>query len=203
MNITQLLRLYLEEGFTVYGGKRDKASRSLSAWRIVCSIMLGMVGPSAASRDVERAIIMLTAKDNRTTRSPASRWGRTTTSSALRRQGAHRAHPRRHAAVSTDTQRRRAGSCSTGSSSTWTRSTHRRRKKIDAAREMGFYTTSPRLPTACTRVAPRRGLGCYFGDSRTVDVHIKRLREKLENVSEKWSLKTVWGVGYKFELKDA
>ncbi len=39
----------------------------------------------------------------------------------------------------------------------------------------------------------------YYGDSRTVDVHIKRLREKLENVSEKWELKTVWGVGYKFE----
>ena len=42
----------------------------------------------------------------------------------------------------------------------------------------------------------------YFGDSRTVDVHIKRLREKLEGVSDKWSLKTVWGVGYKFELAD-
>lgn len=41
----------------------------------------------------------------------------------------------------------------------------------------------------------------YYGDSRTVDVHVKRLREKLENVSEKWSLKTVWGVGYKFEAK--
>ncbi|HHU22713.1 MAG TPA: response regulator transcription factor [Clostridiales bacterium] len=40
----------------------------------------------------------------------------------------------------------------------------------------------------------------YFGDSRTVDVHIKRLREKLEGVSPQWSLKTVWGVGYKFEL---
>ena len=39
----------------------------------------------------------------------------------------------------------------------------------------------------------------YFGDSRTVDVHIKRLREKLEGVSDRWSLKTVWGVGYKFE----
>ena len=39
-----------------------------------------------------------------------------------------------------------------------------------------------------------------FGDSRTVDVHVKRLREKLEGVSEKWSLKTVWGVGYKFEV---
>ncbi|MBR5310235.1 MAG: response regulator transcription factor [Oscillospiraceae bacterium] len=42
----------------------------------------------------------------------------------------------------------------------------------------------------------------YYGDSRTVDVHIKRLREKLEGISEKWSLKTVWGVGYKFETKD-
>ncbi len=40
----------------------------------------------------------------------------------------------------------------------------------------------------------------YLGDSRTVDVHVKRLREKLEGVSEKWNLKTVWGVGYKFEL---
>ncbi|HBJ10717.1 MAG TPA: DNA-binding response regulator [Ruminococcaceae bacterium] len=41
----------------------------------------------------------------------------------------------------------------------------------------------------------------YYGDSRTVDVHVKRLREKLENVSDRWSLKTVWGVGYKFEVK--
>ena len=43
----------------------------------------------------------------------------------------------------------------------------------------------------------------YFGDSRTVDVHIKRLREKLEGVSGQWRLKTVWGVGYKFELGTA
>lgn len=41
----------------------------------------------------------------------------------------------------------------------------------------------------------------YYGDSRTVDVHVKRLREKLESISEQWSLKTVWGVGYKFEVK--
>ena len=39
----------------------------------------------------------------------------------------------------------------------------------------------------------------YFGDSRTVDVHIKRLREKVEDISDQWALKTVWGVGYKFE----
>lgn len=42
----------------------------------------------------------------------------------------------------------------------------------------------------------------YFGDSRTVDVHIKRLREKIEGVSDKWCLKTVWGVGYKFEVTE-
>ncbi len=42
----------------------------------------------------------------------------------------------------------------------------------------------------------------YYGDSRTIDVHIKRLREKLEGVSDEWSLKTVWGVGYKFEVKE-
>ena len=42
----------------------------------------------------------------------------------------------------------------------------------------------------------------YFGDTRTVDVHIKRLREKLEGVSEQWELKTVWSVGYKFETKN-
>ena len=42
----------------------------------------------------------------------------------------------------------------------------------------------------------------YYGDSRTVDVHVKRLREKLEGISDQWALKTVWGVGYKFETKE-
>ena len=42
----------------------------------------------------------------------------------------------------------------------------------------------------------------YFGDTRTVDVHVKRLREKLEGVSDKWEVKTVWGVGYKFQTKE-
>lgn len=41
----------------------------------------------------------------------------------------------------------------------------------------------------------------FYGDSRTVDVHIKRLREKLEPQNQTWQLKTVWGVGYKFEVK--
>ena len=42
----------------------------------------------------------------------------------------------------------------------------------------------------------------YYGDSRTIDVHVKRLREKLEGASYEWNLKTVWGVGYKFEVKE-
>ena len=40
----------------------------------------------------------------------------------------------------------------------------------------------------------------YIGDTRTVDVHIKRIREKF-NRKDKWSVKTVWGVGYKFEVE--
>ena len=77
-------------------------------------------------------------------------------------------------------------------------------KKVDAPpkeMELLFY-----LASSPNRVYTRNQLldevwgFDYFGDSRTVDVHVKRLREKLENVSESWSLKTVWGVGYKFEV---
>ncbi len=41
----------------------------------------------------------------------------------------------------------------------------------------------------------------FFGDSRTVDVHIKRIREKFNRTGDSWQIKTVWGVGYKFEVK--
>ncbi len=77
-------------------------------------------------------------------------------------------------------------------------------KKVDAPpkeMELLFY-----LASSPNRVYTRNQLldevwgFDYFGDSRTVDVHVKRLREKLEGVSENWSLKTVWGVGYKFEV---
>ncbi len=77
-------------------------------------------------------------------------------------------------------------------------------KKVDAPpkeMELLFY-----LASSPNRVYTRNQLldevwgFDYFGDSRTVDVHVKRLREKLEDVSPNWSLKTVWGVGYKFEV---
>ena len=77
-------------------------------------------------------------------------------------------------------------------------------KKVEAPpkeMELLFY-----LASAPNRVYTRNQLldevwgFDYFGDSRTVDVHVKRLREKLEGISESWCLKTVWGVGYKFEV---
>ena len=77
-------------------------------------------------------------------------------------------------------------------------------KKVDAPpkeMELLFY-----LASSPNRVYTRNQLldevwgFDYFGDSRTVDVHVKRLREKLEGVSPNWCLKTVWGVGYKFEV---
>ena len=80
-------------------------------------------------------------------------------------------------------------------------------KKIDAPpkeMELLFY-----LASSPNRVYTRNQLldevwgFDYFGDSRTVDVHIKRLREKLEGVSDSWGLKTVWGVGYKFEVSNS
>jgi two-component system response regulator ResD len=67
--------------------------------------------------------------------------------------------------------------------------------------ELLYYLASNR-----NRVFTREQLLCevwgydYPGDSRTVDVHIKRLREKLEEGSN-WQIETVWGVGYKFEVK--
>ncbi len=77
-------------------------------------------------------------------------------------------------------------------------------KKVDAPpkeMELLFYlaSTPNRVYTRNQLLDEVWGFD-YFGDSRTVDVHVKRLREKLEGVSEKWSLKTVWGVGYKFEV---
>ena len=77
-------------------------------------------------------------------------------------------------------------------------------KKVDAPpkeMELLFYlaSTPNRVYTRNQLLDEVWGFD-YFGDSRTVDVHVKRLREKLEGVSEKWCLKTVWGVGYKFEV---
>ena len=78
-------------------------------------------------------------------------------------------------------------------------------KRVDAPPkeiELYFLASSPnRVFTRAQLLDEVWGFD-YFGDTRTVDVHVKRLREKLEGVSDKWELKTVWGVGYQFETKE-
>ena len=77
-------------------------------------------------------------------------------------------------------------------------------KKVDAPpKEMEllfFLASSPNRVYTRNQLLDEVWGFDYFGDSRTVDVHIKRLREKLEGISDQWCLKTVWGVGYKFEV---
>ena len=79
-------------------------------------------------------------------------------------------------------------------------------KKVDTPpKEMEllfFLATSPNRVYTRNQLLDEVWGFDYFGDSRTVDVHIKRLREKVENISSQWALKTVWGVGYKFEVTD-
>ncbi len=78
-------------------------------------------------------------------------------------------------------------------------------KKVDAPpKEMEllfFLASSPNRVYTRNQLLDEVWGFDYFGDSRTVDVHVKRLREKLEGISENWCLKTVWGVGYKFEVQ--
>ena len=79
-------------------------------------------------------------------------------------------------------------------------------KKVDTPpKEMELLyhlASSPNRVFTCNQLLDEVWGFDYFGDSRTVDVHIKRLREKLEGISENWNLKTVWGVGYKFEVNE-
>ena len=77
-------------------------------------------------------------------------------------------------------------------------------KKVDAPpKEMEllfFLASSPNRVYTRNQLLDEVWGFDYFGDSRTVDVHVKRLREKLEGISDQWCVKTVWGVGYKFEV---
>ena len=79
-------------------------------------------------------------------------------------------------------------------------------KRVDAPPKeielLYFLASSPNRVFTRAQLLVDVGGFDYFGDTRTVDVHVKRLREKLEGVSDKWELKTVLGVGSKFETKE-
>ena len=215
-NISELLRLYLEkEGYTVNiaddGGKGVELYRRLKPDLVLLDLMLPVLDGwgvlRAIRQDGKTPVIMLTAK------------GETIDKVAGLKQGADdyitKPFEMKEVLARIEAVLRRSGIEPEKS---------RRRLEFDKliidmdAFELTVdgkkVPTPPKemellyhLASTPNRVYTRNQLldevwgFDYFGDTRTVDVHIKRLREKLEGVSDQWDLKTVWSVGYKFEVK--
>ena len=215
-NIAELLQLYLEkEGYAVTtaadGGQGLQKFRSIKPDLVLLDVMMpvmdGWAVCKAIREDSQTPIIMLTAK------------GETDDKVAGLKSGADdyvtKPFEMKEVLARIEAVLRRTGTAVTEEKSrklTFDKLTIDMDsfelvvdgKKIDTPpkeMELLFY-----LASSPNRVYTRNQLldevwgFDYFGDSRTVDVHVKRLREKLEQVNENWSLKTVWGVGYKFEV---
>ena len=218
INIADLLRLYLEkDGFEVYravdGGEGVRLAREKEPDLVLLDIMLPVMDGWAVCREIRKTsqvpIIMLTAKGETSDKISGLDMGADDYVTKPFEIG--ELLSRIHAVM------RRSGGGGTEEGSSVKKLVFDKLvinldsyellvdgKKIDTPpkeMELLFH-----LASSPNRVFTRNQLldevwgFDYFGDSRTVDVHIKRLREKLEGVSDKWCLKTVWGVGYKFEV---
>ena len=215
-NIAELLQMYLEkEGYAVTtagdGGKGLEKFRAIKPDLVLLDVMMPVMDGWAVCRTIrsesQTPIIMLTAKgetDDKVTGLKSGADDYVTKPFEMKEVLARiEAVLRRTGTVSTEKKSRRL---------TFEKLTIDMDafeliidgKKVDTPpkeMELLYY-----LASSPNRVYTRNQLldevwgFDYFGDSRTVDVHVKRLREKLEVVSENWSLKTVWGVGYKFEV---
>ena len=218
INIADLLRLYLEkDGFEVYravdGGEGVRLAREKEPDLVLLDIMLPVMDGWAVCREIRKTsqvpIIMLTAKGETSDKISGLDMGADDYVTKPFEIG--ELLSRIHAVM------RRSGGGGTEEGSSVKKLVFDKLvinldsyellvdgKKIDTPpKEMELLY---HLAASPNRVYTRNQLldevwgFDYFGDSRTVDVHIKRLREKLEGVSEQWSLATVWGVGYKFEV---
>jgi len=219
-NIAELLHLYLEkEGYETQiapdGGKAVELFRSFTPDLVLLDIMLPVMdGWSVLKKiraEAKTPVIMLTAKGETTDRVTGLEEG--ADDYIVKPFETKEVLARIHAVL------RRTGGESGGDGGKKRLSFDRLTIDLDAYELVvdGKRVDTPpkelellyHLASAPNRVFTRNQLldevwgFDYFGDSRTVDVHIKRLREKLEGVSDKWSLKTVWGVGYKFEVTAA
>ena len=220
INIADLLRLYLEkDGFEVYravdGGEGVRLAREKEPDLVLLDIMLPVMDGWAVCREIRKTsqvpIIMLTAKGETSDKISGLDMGADDYVTKPFEIG--ELLSRIHAVM------RRSGGGGTEEGSSVKKLVFDKLvinldsyellvdgKKIDTPpKEMELLY---HLAASPNRVYTRKQLldevwgFDYFGDSRTVDVHIKRLREKLEGVSEQWSLATVWGVGYKFKLEE-
>ena len=215
-NIAELLQMYLEkEGYAVTtagdGGKGLEKFRAIKPDLVLLDVMMPVMDGWAVCKAIraesQTPIIMLTAKSETDDKVAGLKTGADdyiTKPFEMKEVLARiEAVLRRTGTVSTETKSRRL---------TFEKLTIDMDafeliidgKKVDTPpkeMELLYY-----LASSPNRVYTRNQLldevwgFDYFGDSRTVDVHVKRLREKLEVVQENWSLKTVWGVGYKFEV---
>ena len=220
INIADLLRLYLEkDGFEVYravdGGEGVRLAREKEPDLVLLDIMLPVMDGWAVCREIRKTsqvpIIMLTAKGETSDKISGLDMGADDYVTKPFEIG--ELLSRIHAVM------RRSGGGGTEEGSSVKKLVFDKLvinldsyellvdgKKIDTPpKEMELLY---HLAASPNRVYTRNQLldevwgFDYFGDSRTVDVHIKRLREKLQGVSEQWSLATVWGVGYKFKLEE-
>ena len=215
-NIAELLQLYLEkEGYAVTvaydGGQGLSKFRSIRPDLVLLDVMMPVMDGWAVCRAIrgesQTPIIMLTAKGETDDKVQGLKTGADdyiTKPFEMKEVLARiEAVLRRSAGITTEKQSRRL----TFDKLTIDMDAFELTvdgKKVDTPpkeMELLFY-----LASSPNRVYTRNQLldevwgFDYFGDSRTVDVHVKRLREKLETVTSNWSLKTVWGVGYKFEV---
>ena len=216
INIADLLRLYLEkDGFEVYhaadGGEGVRLAREKEPELILLDIMLPVMDGWGVCREIRKSsqvpIIMLTAKGETFDKVNGLEMGADDyiTKPFEIKELMARIHAvlRRSAGEEQSNEKKLSFDKLTINLDSYELIVDG--KKVDTPpkeMELLFH-----LASSPNRVYTRNQLldevwgFDYFGDSRTVDVHIKRLREKLEGVSEKWCLATVWGVGYKFELK--
>ena len=216
INIADLLRLYLEkDGFEVYhaadGGEGVRLAREKEPELILLDIMLPVMDGWGVCREIRKSsqvpIIMLTAKGETFDKINGLEMGADDyiTKPFEIKELMARIHAvlRRSAGEEQNNEKKLSFDKLTINLDSYELIVDG--KKVDTPpkeMELLFH-----LASSPNRVYTRNQLldevwgFDYFGDSRTVDVHIKRLREKLEGVSEKWCLATVWGVGYKFELK--
>ena len=215
-NIAELLQMYLEkEGYAVTvaadGGQGLSKYRAIKPDLVLLDVMMPVMDGWAVCRairsEAQTPIIMLTAKGETDDKVAGLKTGADdyiTKPFEMREVLARMAAVlRRSGAATTDSKARRLVFDRLVIDMDAFELTVDGRKVDTPPKEMEllFY-----LASSPNRVYTRNQLldevwgFDYFGDSRTVDVHVKRLREKLEHVSENWSLKTVWGVGYKFEV---
>ena len=217
-NIAELLQLYLEkEGYAVTiandGGQGLEKFRAIKPDLVLLDVMMpvmdGWAVCNAIRAEAQTPIIMLTAKSETSDKVQGLKAGADdyiTKPFEMREVLARiEAVLRRTAGVTTEKKSRRLVFDKLIIDMDAFELTVDGKKVDTPPKEMEllyFLASSPNRVYTRNQLLDEVWGFDYFGDSRTVDVHVKRLREKLEDVSEQWSLKTVWGVGYKFEVNN-